>query len=74
MNYFRLLTTTLVCSTLCTQSVFAADKINVVASFSILGDLVQQVGGEQTEIIHENSLRLQMRTTYITPDQTALTA
>ena len=50
MNYFRLLTTTLISSTLCTQSVFAADKINVVASFSILGDLVQQVGGEHVSV------------------------
>ena len=50
MNYFRLLITTLISSTLCTQSVFAADKINVVASFSILGDLVQQVGGEHISV------------------------
>ncbi|MDD2842240.1 MAG: metal ABC transporter substrate-binding protein [Tolumonas sp.] len=50
MNYFRLLTTTLITSTLCTQSVFAADKINVVASFSILGDLVQQVGSEHVSV------------------------
>ncbi len=50
MNYFRLLTTTLITSALCTQTVFAADKINVVASFSILGDLVQQVGGEHVSV------------------------
>ena len=50
MNYSRLLTTTLISGTLCTQSVFAAEKINVVASFSILGDLVQQVGGEHVSV------------------------
>jgi len=50
MRYFRLLTTSLISSMLCTQPVWAAEKISVVTSFSILGDLVQQVGGEHVSV------------------------
>jgi zinc/manganese transport system substrate-binding protein len=49
MNYSRLLAAALI-SNICAMPVWAAEKINVVASFSILGDLVQQVGAEHVSV------------------------
>ena len=46
----RLLTAALIGTTLCAPSVWAAEKVTVVASFSILGDLVQQVGGDHVAV------------------------
>ena len=33
------------------QGAYADDKVKVAASFSILGDMVKQVGGERVEVV-----------------------
>ncbi|MEI7428895.1 MAG: metal ABC transporter substrate-binding protein [Betaproteobacteria bacterium] len=45
-----LLTLGLLATTLWSNAVIAAEKINVVASFSILGDLTQRIGGERIQV------------------------
>jgi len=50
MHSSRLLIAALTSSVLCAPSTWAAEKISVVTSFSILGDLVQQVGGEHVAV------------------------
>jgi len=45
-------------SSLCFTSAFAQEKINVVASFSVLGDLVNEIGGDKislTTLVKANS-------------------
>lgn len=50
MRFSHCLTSVLLSSSLCSPFVLADDKIPVIASFSILGDLVQQVGGEHVTV------------------------
>lgn len=50
MRLSSLLVSAVLASCLSSSSVFAADKIPVLASFSILGDLVKQVGGEHVTV------------------------
>ncbi len=58
MPSFRILISAILTSTLWTSSVWAEEKTPVIASFSILGDLVQQIGGEHvavTTLVNRNS-------------------
>ena len=50
MYFPRILISAFIGSALSAPSVWAAEKIPVVTSFSILGDLVQQVGGEHVAV------------------------
>lgn len=50
MRYSSLLMSAVLASGLNCTAVLAQDKIPVIASFSILGDLVHQIGGEHVSV------------------------